>query len=121
MGTVGKMTDSRKKAVKNAAEILGNVSFDELFERVQRSDFLSGRSGKWHGCSFDWLLKPENLKKLLAGAYDNPAPAAEAPRARTAEKRRTSYDIKGLMSIDELDFMDEPDWQQKRFDSLAPE
>ena len=112
------MTDKRKAAVDNAAEILGATTFEELFERVGASDFLSGRNGKWYGCNFDWILKPENLQKILSGAYDNPMPKP-APRNDTYSEykpfRSTSYDIEELKKIDTLDFMDEPGWQEKVF------
>lgn len=111
MVTVDVMTESRRKAVDNAAVILGGTTFEELFKRVQSSDFLSGKNGKWYGCNFDWIIKPENLKKILSGAYDNPAPASN----HTAENRRTSYDIKELMKIDTLDFMDEEGWEERMF------
>ena len=116
---IDKMTESRKQAVDNAAKILGNITFDELFTRVQDSDFLSGKNGKWYGCNFDWILKPENLKKILSGAYDNPAPK---PVSKPASKpnpapRNTSYDINELKKIDTLDFMDDDDWEQQAFNS----
>ncbi len=47
------------------------TDFGELFSRIERSDFLTGRNRKWEGCCFDWLLKPENLLKLREGKYDN--------------------------------------------------
>ena len=117
LSKINEMTDSRKQAVDNAAKLLGNITFDELFTRVQNSDFLSGKNGKWYGCNFDWILKPENLKKILSGAYDNPAPKPvpkSAPRQNPAP-RSTSYDINELKKIDTLDFMDEPGWQEKAF------
>ena len=113
------MTDSRKQAVDNAAKILGDITFNELFTRVQDSDFLSGKNGKWYGCNFDWILKPENLKKILSGAYDNPAPKSvpkPAPKPNPAP-RKTSYDINELKKIDTLDFMDNDDWEQQAFNS----
>lgn len=115
LNTVDEMTDSRKRAVDNATEILGDITFEELFTRVQNSDFLSGKNGKWYGCNFDWILKPENLKKILSGAYDNPAPKP-APR-QNPSPRNTSYDIKEISKIETLDFMDEPGWQEKAFDN----
>ena len=33
-----------------------------LFEMAQNSDFLSGRNGRWGGCSFDWLINKTNCK-----------------------------------------------------------
>ena len=113
LSKIDKMTDSRKKAVDNAAKLLGDITFNELFTRVQDSDFLSGKNGKWYGCSFDWILKPENLKKILSGAYDNPAPKP-APKTNPVPCN-TSYDINELKKIDTLDFMDEPGWQEKAF------
>ena len=43
-----------------------------FFRRVEASDFLTGRSDKWQGCSLIWLIRPANTQKILAGAYDNP-------------------------------------------------
>ena len=43
-----------------------------FLERVEASDFLTGRNDKWQGCSLLWLIRPANTQKILAGAYDNP-------------------------------------------------
>lgn len=45
--------------------------FNWLFNKVESSDFLSGRSGKYKNCGFDWILKPANFKKIVEGNYDN--------------------------------------------------
>ena len=68
---VQKITDKRRKAIKNAHKLLGGMSFDELFAKVENSDFLTGRTGKWSGCGFDWILTPSNLTKIIEGNYDN--------------------------------------------------
>lgn len=39
--------------------------------KIEASDFLSGRSGRWTSCSIDWALKPANVTKILEGTYDN--------------------------------------------------
>lgn len=81
---VREISDSRRRAIKSASKTLNGTSFDELFERVQASDFLTGRGGTRSGfCSFDWILKPANLVKILEGNYDNRsggAAQAAAPR-----------------------------------------
>ncbi len=61
--------------ISSAVSIIGEMSFRELFQKVEQSDFLSGRSGNsnWK-CSFEWILRPENLSKILAGNYDNKQP-----------------------------------------------
>ena len=74
------------------------MDFAEYFRRVERSDFLTGRSGKWTGCSFDWLLRPDTARKVRGGMYDNRAAPESAARA--------SYDIDSLERIDTLDFIE---------------
>lgn len=68
---VSKLTETRKKNIKAR---LNDYSVEDLitvFEKAEASDFLSGRSKQWTGCSFDWLIKPANLIKVLEGNYDN--------------------------------------------------
>ena len=70
---VKSLTDPRKKAIQRAAQEIEKAGgFTVLFEKVEASDFLAGRSGAW--CAgFDWILKPANLSKILEGNYDNRA------------------------------------------------
>lgn len=49
---------------------LRDVSFEEYFKRVEKSDFLTGRTGGSFKANFDWLLKPANINKVLSGNYD---------------------------------------------------
>jgi hypothetical protein len=42
----------------------------DVFERVSRSDFLTGVSGSWKA-NYDWIIKPANLQKILEGSYEN--------------------------------------------------
>jgi len=69
---VKNISDPRKTAIKKAASALeGEFSFEEFFEKVESSDFLTGRSGGFKGCGFDWIMKPANLTKIIEGNYDN--------------------------------------------------
>jgi len=82
------MSDARKRAVRtllNELESLGVLSgfspYDklrELFRMVQESDFLTGRSGKWVKCSFDWIVNKKNALKILEGNYENERGARNA-------------------------------------------
>lgn len=72
------LTDGRIKALQGAKRILGETSFAELFRRAEASDFISGRSGKWKGASFDWIIKKANLVKILEGNYDNARQGVQA-------------------------------------------
>ncbi|QCX33501.1 helix-turn-helix domain-containing protein [Caloramator sp. E03] len=62
---------SRQKTVRQRWKENPDINFfKDLFEKVNNSDFLSGRSGKWKAC-FDWIIKPSNLQKIIEGNYDN--------------------------------------------------
>lgn len=60
-----------------------------LFENAQLSDFLSGRSGCWTGCSFDWLINKANALKVIEGTY-NKSSRTKPSEAYPAEKRPTN-------------------------------
>ncbi len=69
---VSKLTEKRKKAIRTRCRESPDIStFETLFKKAEASDFLSGRSGRWTGCSFDWLLTEANMFKVLEGTYDN--------------------------------------------------
>ena len=44
--------------------------FVDYFKKIHDSDFLSGRSDDWK-CSFDWVMNPSNMQKILEGNYNN--------------------------------------------------
>ena len=66
---IQKLTESRKRNIMNADKQL-NGKFQAFFERVEQSDFLSGRKTEWKA-GFDWIIKPQNLIKIIEGNYDN--------------------------------------------------
>lgn len=74
------LTEPRKKAIKSALKRLGQEGLIELFRKTAASDFLSGRKNDWHA-TFDWILKPANLTKIIEGNYDNAAPTSQATLA----------------------------------------
>jgi len=67
--TPAKWTNGRRKAVRDKK--ITPDEFTKVFKKVEQSDFLTGRSGNWRGCSFDWILKPSNWQKITEGNYDN--------------------------------------------------
>lgn len=50
--------------------------FGKYFEYVSRSDFLTGRSGRFTGCDIGWLVNADNFEKVLSGKYHVDAPEA---------------------------------------------
>ena len=45
--------------------------FGRYFSHVEKSDFLTGRNGKFSSCDLGWLVKADNFAKVLQGNYDN--------------------------------------------------
>lgn len=69
---VEKITDKRRRHIKKTwGELKNLLRLEEAFQKAEASDFLSGRNGKWTGCSFDWLITYNNIVKVLEGTYDN--------------------------------------------------
>ncbi|ABX36742.1 hypothetical protein Daci_4111 [Delftia acidovorans SPH-1] len=56
-----------QRLATNAAE--GVEWFRKYFEHVAKSDFLTGRDGKWTGCNIGFLMQLEKFSKVLEGAY----------------------------------------------------
>ena len=48
-----------------------NIDVIKLFQTVESSDYLTGRNERWKGCNFSWVIKPENIKKIMDGCYTN--------------------------------------------------
>lgn len=74
---VQSMTDERIRKIFLIQQQYGNnFDFESFFKRVEKSDFLTGRNGKWYTAgekkaNFDWIMKLDNIKKILSGLYDN--------------------------------------------------
>jgi len=69
------LTDGRRKKIKARwHELAERQSLDYwrgFFEYAAKSDFLTGRNGKWTSCNFDWLIEPSNHLKVVEGNYEN--------------------------------------------------
>lgn len=68
-----KLSDQRKRQINaRLKEGYTVADFEEVFRRAEASDFLSGRSGAWTGANFSWLIKSENMLKIMEGHFENP-------------------------------------------------
>lgn len=65
----------REMLIDGALELLQEYETEPeaFFKRIQRSDYLCGRKSDWRA-SFDWLVMPGNIVKIIEGNYDNPPP-----------------------------------------------
>jgi len=65
-----KLTDTRNKAIKSRLKEYSKDDILDVLNKVQQSDFLSGRNSEWIA-SFDWIFKPSNFVKILEDNYVN--------------------------------------------------
>lgn len=66
----GELSYHQGRLVVEAFKELHGVSFAEYFQRVEGSAFLTGKSSSSFKADFNWLIRPENVAKVLSGKYD---------------------------------------------------
>lgn len=81
----GELSYHQAHAVREAHKELHGVSFREYFKRVEASAFLTGKSSGGFKADFNWLIRPENVAKVLSGKYDV-SYGSGATTADTADK-----------------------------------
>ena len=59
--------NDRRKMVKARIRKYGKVAFMEAIDKVCASDYLESQT--WF--NFDWLVRPNNFDKVMAGNFDN--------------------------------------------------
>lgn len=67
-----KMSERRKKAVR--ARINAGYTVDDfklVFEKAEHSLFLKGGNDRDWCADFDWMIKDDNMAKILEGKYDH--------------------------------------------------
>ena len=76
----------RKKAIAARwKEYKGNLeTFKTLFETAQASSFLKGANERNWAATFDWLLKADNMAKVMEGNYRDKGAVRNANKAGTA-------------------------------------
>ena len=69
---------SLSKSISRTREIKNRISagytyqdFEELFKKAEASSFLKGNNNRNWNATFDWLIKEQNMIKVLEGNYDN--------------------------------------------------
>lgn len=65
------LSDKRKKAIKARAKVHSLDDFKRLFEKAEASSFLKGGNSRDWAATFDWLIKADNMVKVLEGNYDD--------------------------------------------------
>lgn len=67
--SVRSLSDSRKKAIKARLNTYSLDDFTTVFENAEASSFLKGANDRNWTATFDWLIKDQNMAKVLEGNY----------------------------------------------------
>lgn len=70
-GRVRNITKSRAEIINSSLKTYSLDDFKKVFEKTERSDFLRGNNDRNWSASFDWLIKEDNMAKVLEGKYDS--------------------------------------------------
>ena len=75
LGEIKKINPKRSKQIMKAGkefeELKDLQGWEDYFKSVLTSNFLTGKSNTSWKASFDWLIKEENITKVLEGNYGN--------------------------------------------------
>lgn len=67
------ISDSMKEDIAESIQRYSEEGIKASFERAEKSSFLKGQNERKWKASFDWLIKAENIAKVLNGNYDDAA------------------------------------------------
>ena len=72
--SVRSISAARQKAIKARLNTYSLDDFRTVFENAEASSFLKGANDRNWSATFDWLMKDQNMAKVLEGNYaDKPA------------------------------------------------
>lgn len=69
--SVRSLSDARKKAIKARLTTYTVDDFRQCFENAESSSFLKGGNNRNWTATFDWLIKDQNMAKVLDGNYSD--------------------------------------------------
>ena len=70
-GGVKNITKNRAEIISDSLKTYSLDDFKKVFEKAEQSDFLKGNNNRNWSASFDWLIKEDNMAKVLEGKYDS--------------------------------------------------
>ena len=87
---VSKITDKRRSLIEARLKDYSIEDIKNAFILSENSDFLRNGKDTWKGASFDWILNPNNIVKILEGNYSSDIkqiiPPAKKERAEDNER-----------------------------------
>jgi hypothetical protein len=86
---IRKLNANRRRSLSARLREHGLATVLDAVQRIRKSDFCAGRTDRWTGADFDFLISDSKFLKIIEGSYDNRAGAVPEvdPQKWTAERR----------------------------------
>lgn len=95
---VTKLTDKRKRSIKNClAQGFTVNDLSRAFKAAASTPFLTGKNDRCWTANFDFIIKPDNIVKILEGAYGAAASVPSDVPAAANVVGEHSYDLNKLL------------------------
>lgn len=92
---VERISDSRKEDIDAACKKFGFEQIRTAFAKAENSKFLKGEECKGaykFKANFNWIIKEENLKKILGGNFDNEPGRTEKQSKPPVSRNLNNFD-----------------------------
>ena len=92
---VERISDSRKEDIATACKKFGFEQIRTAFAKAENSKFLKGEESKGDykfKANFNWIIKEENLKKILEGNFDNEPGRTEKQSKPPVSRNLNNFD-----------------------------
>jgi hypothetical protein len=86
---IRKLNASRRRSLSARLREHGLEAVLDAVRRIRKSDFCAGRTDRWTGADFEFLISDGKFLKIIEGSYDNRRGAVPEvdPQKWTAERR----------------------------------
>ena len=95
---VERISDSRKEDIATACKKFGFEQIRTAFAKAENSKFLKGEECKGDykfKANFNWIIKEENLKKILGGNFDNEPGRTEKQSKPPVSRNLNNFERRG--------------------------
>ena len=93
-------TDLNIRRVSELLQQYPDFNFYDYFIRVEKSDFITGRNGRWNiggtKATFDWILNSKNIAKIQNGQFDNAEEVHNGTHSGSNEEEDREIDFSKL-------------------------
>ncbi len=93
------LSKKRTEKVQSLKQRHSDQDLEKAFLKAEQSDFLKGNNPRKWRMTFDWLIKDDNLQKVLEGSYDNPSGTKKTGKGRYDFEQIQKQALENLMNL----------------------